>query len=87
LAKLNDAQSAVPVSSAGPVRYARVPADLASCGCLNPDTAAAPTPGLEAAKAAEAEAASELAKVKEEARQFLDSVKNANGRSYDATIW
>jgi hypothetical protein len=58
------------------VRYARVPSDLANCGCLNPETASTGGGELEAAKASEAEAAAELSKVKAEARQFLESVKN-----------
>jgi hypothetical protein len=87
LAKLNEAQSAVPVSSAGPVRYGRVAADMASCGCLNPDTASTASPDLQAAKAAEADAASELNKVKMEAREFLESVKNGGQLPVDIAIW
>jgi multidrug efflux pump subunit AcrA (membrane-fusion protein) len=76
--RLAAAETAQPVASSGPVRYARGPVDLASCGCLNPDTATGPNSSeLAAAKAAEAEAAAELAKAKAEARQFLESVKNS----------
>jgi hypothetical protein len=65
-------------SSAAPVRYSRQAGDLADCGCLNNDTVGTKVgrPELAAAKAAEAEAAAELAKAKAEARQFLESVKN-----------
>jgi hypothetical protein len=66
-------------SSAAPVRYSRQAGDLADCGCLNNDTVGTKVgrPELAAAKAAEAEAAAELAKAKSEARQFLESVKES----------
>jgi hypothetical protein len=71
-------------SSTSPVRYGREPGDIAACGCPNADmSASAPTKELIAAKAAEAEAAAELAAAKAEARQFLESVK-ANGGSNDS---
>jgi hypothetical protein len=63
-----------------PVRYGREVADVASCGCPNADTTSASTPTsrpeLVAAKAAEAEAAAELAAAQAEAKQFVESVKN-----------
>jgi hypothetical protein len=62
---------------------------MAGCGCLNTDAAATPSPQLEAAKASEADAASELNKVKNEARQFLDSAKGAGSQTGYANtqIW
>jgi hypothetical protein len=64
-------------SDTSPVRYAREVADAASCGCPNADTVGSnsPRPELVAARAAEAEAATELAAAKAEARQFIESVK------------
>jgi hypothetical protein len=92
-AALAAAESAQPVaSSSGPVRYGRESADLASCGCPNADTATTntPRPELVAARAAEAEAAAELAKAKAEARQFIESAKaeaaNASVR-VSSPIW
>jgi hypothetical protein len=90
--RLAQAGTAQPVASSGPQRYARVPGDLADCGCLNPDTATAPTSSeLAAAKVGEAEAAAELAKAKAEARQFLESVKGqgnvAGNASNYSPIW
>ena len=77
-AVLAQEQSAQPTASnSAPVRYSRQAGDLADCGCLNKDTAnQGDRPELVAAKAAEAEAAAELAKANAEARQFLESVKN-----------
>jgi hypothetical protein len=78
-AALAAAEAAQPVAAnSGPVRYGREAADLASCGCPNADTASTPDPNrpeLVAARAAEAEAAAELAKAKADARQFIESVK------------
>jgi hypothetical protein len=78
-AALAQAETATPNAAAsGPIRYGREGVDLASCGCLNSDTASTPDPNrpeLVAARAAEAEAAAELAKAKAEARQFIESVK------------
>jgi hypothetical protein len=80
-AALAQAETSQPIAAnASPVRYGREPGDLASCGCPNADVvgSTAPTPELLAAKAAEAEAATELASAKAEARQFLDTVKNGD---------
>ncbi|MCY7367921.1 MAG: hypothetical protein LH474_07195 [Chamaesiphon sp.] len=70
-------------SRTSPVRYGREPGDIASCGCPNADTVgsgtATPSAELVAARAAESEAAAELAAAKAEARQFLESVKNSGG--------
>lgn len=75
---LASAATPQPVVNLGPTRFSREAADLASCGCLNPDVVAAPDSAeLVAARTAEAEAAAELIKVKAEARQFLESAKNA----------
>ncbi len=78
-AALAQAESAQPTAAnSGPVRYGREAGDLASCGCPNADTVGTNNtnrPELVAARAAEAEAAAELAKAKAEARQFLESAK------------
>lgn len=80
-------------SSAAPVRYSRQAGDLADCGCLNNDTVGTKVgrPELAAAKAAEAEAAAELAKAKAEARQFLESVKSeaptASATKVSSPLW
>jgi hypothetical protein len=70
----------VAAAKSEPVRYGREVADVASCGCPNADTTSASTPTnrpeLVAAKAAEAEAAAELAAAQAEAKQFVESVKN-----------
>lgn len=80
---LAQAEAAQPTASnTSPVRYALQSGDLASCGCPNADTVGTnttPRPELVAAKAAEAEAAAELAAAKAEARQFLESVKSSGG--------
>jgi hypothetical protein len=77
-------------ANADPVRYAREVADAASCGCPNADTVSTkPTgdrPELVAARAAEAQAAAELAAAKAEARKFIESVKSSNA-TVDRTIW
>jgi hypothetical protein len=75
-AKLAQAQTATPTASADTVRYARKPQDIASCGCVNPDTASSGNADLAAAQAEEAAAATELSNAKAEARQFLDAVKD-----------
>lgn len=79
-AALAEAETAQPnAANTQPVRYGREAGDLANCGCLNADTVGSnttPRPDLVAAKAAEAEAAAELATAKAEARQFLESVKD-----------
>ncbi len=81
-AALAQAETAQPTAANNsPVRYGREAGDLANCGCPNADTVGTNNtarPELVAAKAAEAEAAAELAKAKAEARQFLESVKNSN---------
>jgi hypothetical protein len=67
-------------SNTSPVRYGREVGDLASCGCPNADVVGGNTtsrPELVAAKAAEAEAAAELAAAKAEAREFLESIKSS----------
>jgi hypothetical protein len=80
-------------SSAAPVRYSRQAGDLADCGCLNNDTVGTKVgrPELAAAKAAEAEAAAELAKAKADARQFLESVKSeaptASATKVSSPLW
>ena len=92
---LAQAQAAQPTvaPSALPVRYGReAVADIASCGCPNADTAGiTPTarPELVAARAAEAEAAIELAAAKAEAQQFIESVKNDTARNFnvDNSLW
>jgi hypothetical protein len=88
-AALAQAETAQPNASAsGPVRYGRESADLASCGCLNADTASAPDPNrpeLVAARAAAEEAAAELAKAKAEARQFIEAAK-AEAATRTATV-
>jgi hypothetical protein len=83
-------EASQPKASSGPVRYGREPGDMASCGCLNPDTAGAGSAELAAAKAAEADAAAELAKAKAASRQFLESVKGssvAGNLTYSSPIW
>ena len=75
-AKLAQAQTANPNASAETVRYARSSQDIASCGCVNPDTASAGNAELAAAQAEEAAAAIELSNAKAEARQFLEALKN-----------
>jgi hypothetical protein len=81
------------VSDTTPVRYGRQVADLASCGCPNADTTAsnttAPRPELVAARAAEAEAATQLANAKAEARQFIESVNGGNtaGQAVVSQLW
>lgn len=87
---LASAEAATPtVSDTSPVRFARQALDAASCGCLNSDTNPAatstPRPELVAARAAEAQAAAELAAAKAEARQFLESVKGENTASSGST--
>jgi hypothetical protein len=78
-------------SGTSPVRYGREPGDIAACGCPNADLTASATPTKEllAAKAAEAEAAAELASAKAEARQFLESVKASDGSGFTTfqPIW
>jgi hypothetical protein len=91
LAQLETAQPVA--SNSGPVRYGREAGDLASCGCPNADTVGTDNtnrPELVAAKAAEAEAAAELAKAKAEARQFIETAKAeaaANKSSVSSPIW
>jgi hypothetical protein len=85
-ANVAQSQAAQPVApDLTPVRFSvdKGVADLASCGCPNADTvgtASSPTPSPElvAAKAAEADAAAELAAAKAEARQFIESVQNGS---------
>jgi hypothetical protein len=69
--RLADAQNA----SKGPVRYARIPSDLADCGCLNTESASNNSADLTAAQAGEAEAAARLTQVQTETRQFLENTK------------
>jgi hypothetical protein len=83
-----------PVSDTTPVRYGREVADLASCGCPNADTVSnntttSPRPELVAARAAEAEAATQLANAKAEARQFIESVKGGDttGQAVVSQLW
>ena len=86
-----DTQTTVPQSA--PVRYGRQSVgDLASCGCPNADTVGTtPTarPELLAARATEAEAATELAAAKAEAQKFIESVKNdiASNSNVDNSLW
>jgi hypothetical protein len=91
---LAQAEAAQPtVSDTTPIRYGREVADLASCGCPNADTTANNTtttrPELVAARAAEAEAATQLANAKAEARQFIDSVNGGNsaGQAVVSQLW
>jgi hypothetical protein len=93
-AALAQAETAQPnAANTTPVRYGRESGDLANCGCPNADTVGTNNtnrPELVAARAAEAEAAAELAKAKAEARQFLESVKNgneANSVKISSPIW
>ena len=77
-------------SRTSPVRYGREVADASTCSCLNTDTASAGSlsPEMVAAKAAEADAAAELAAAKAEARTFLESVKSeSNGSGANLIIW
>ncbi len=82
-----------PVSDTTPVRYGREVADLASCGCPNADNVSnnptSPRPELVAARAAEAEAATQLANAKAEARQFIESVNGgkATGQAVVSQLW
>jgi hypothetical protein len=82
------------VADTSPIRLGRQGvADLASCGCPNADTVGTNTtterPELVAAKAAEAQAAAELAAAKAEARQFIESVKSgsASSSTADSRLW
>ncbi|WP_310429390.1 hypothetical protein [Chamaesiphon sp. VAR_48_metabat_135_sub] len=79
-AALAQAEAAQPnASNTSPVRYALAKSAPEDCGCLNADlvgTKAPDRPELIAARAAEAEAAAELAAAKAEGREFLESVKN-----------
>jgi hypothetical protein len=91
---LAQAEAAQPtVADTSPVRYGREVADLASCGCPNADTVSnnttSPRPELVAARAAEAEAATQLANAKAEARQFIESVKGGNtaGQAVVSQLW
>jgi hypothetical protein len=92
---LAQAEAAQPtVADTSPIRYGRQVADLASCGCPNADTTASnnttsPRPELVAARAAEAEAATQLANAKAEARQFIESVKGGNtaGQAVVSQLW
>ena len=94
-ATLAQAETAQPTVAASPlpVRYGReAVGDIASCGCPNADTVGTtPTarPELLAAKAAEADAATELAAAKAEAQQFIESVKSDTARSsnVDNSLW
>lgn len=94
-ATLAQAETAQPTVAASPlpVRYGReAVGDIASCGCPNADTVGTtPTarPELVAAKAAEADAATELAAAKAEAQQFIESVKSDTARSsnVDNSLW
>jgi hypothetical protein len=85
LASLAAAEASTPNTSSktSPVRYGREVADASTCGCLNTENPSAGTPSKElvAARAAEADAAAELAAAKAEARQFLESVKSESGGS------
>jgi hypothetical protein len=89
------AEAATPqASDTTPVRFARQALDAASCGCVNADTnptasTTTPRPELVAARAAEAQAAAELAAAKAEARQFLESVKGEATASNSTTsvLW
>jgi hypothetical protein len=91
---LAQAEAAQPtVADTSPIRYGREVADLASCGCPNADTTASntttPRPELVAARAAEAEAATQLANAKAEARQFIESVKGGSnaGQAVVSQLW
>ena len=94
-ATLAQAETAQPTVAASPlpVRYGReAVGDIASCGCPNADTVGTtPTarPELVAAKAAEADAATELAAAKAEAQQFIESVKSDTARisNVDNSLW
>jgi hypothetical protein len=93
-AALAQAETGQPTASNNsPVRYGREPGDLAACGCLNQDTVGKnpnDRPELVAAKAAEAEAAAELAAAKAEARQVIESAKSSNtsaGTTVYNPIW
>ena len=94
-ATLAQAETAQPTVAASPlpVRYGReAVGDLASCGCPNADTVGTtPTarPELVAAKAAAADAATELAAAKAEAQQFIESVKSDTARisNVDNSLW
>jgi hypothetical protein len=69
------------------VRYSLV-GDVADCGCPNADVVGSKNtsrPELVAAKAAEAEAAAELAAAQAEAREFLESVKSRDTAAVDST--
>ena len=76
-----------------PVRYGRQSVgDIASCGCPNADTVGTtPTarPELVAARAAEADAATQLAAAKAEAQKFIESIKSDTARisNVDNTLW
>ena len=92
LSALAAAEAATPNTSSktSPVRYGREVADASTCGCLNADNnAGTPSSELVAARAAEAEAAAELAAAKAEARKFLESVKGSEsgGSSTYQPIW
>jgi hypothetical protein len=91
---LAQAEAAQPtVADTSPIRYGRQVADLASCGCPNADTVSnnttSPRPELVAARAAEAEAATQLANAKAEARQFIESVKGGSnaGQAVVSQLW
>jgi hypothetical protein len=92
-AALAKAETAQPTASdTSPVRYGREPGDLASCGCPNTDVTTKPgdRPELVAARAAEAQAAAELAAAKAEARQVIESAKSgntANGSVTFSPLW
>ena len=92
-AALAQAETQTTVAQSGPVRYGRQSVgDLASCGCPNADTVGTtPTarPELLAARATEAEAATELAAAKAEAQKFIESVKNdiARNPNVDNSLW
>jgi hypothetical protein len=92
-ANLAQASTVQPVAvNTSPIRYGREVADLASCGCPNADTVSTdptPRPELVAAKAAEADAAAELAAAKAEARQFIESVKSSgnNSSAGSSPVW
>ena len=92
-AALAQAETQTTVAQSGPVRYGRQSVgDLASCGCPNADTVGTtPTarPELLAARATEAEAATELAAAKAEAQKFIESVKNdiARNSNVDNSLW
>jgi hypothetical protein len=82
-AKLLAAQNA----SKGPVRYARIPSEVADCNCLNPENASnSLSSELSSAQAEEAEAAARLSQVQTETRQFLEGAKAAVGTTINP-IW